>query len=162
MTNKSRSVVVPYENLVIWHLEHGADPNIPSYRGYTPLDSAPLTSSLNTVKALISHGADLQKTRALITAAESYNVNPAPVEIMALLLDHGVDIDRVEIMYDPFDATVFAGTALHRAVEKQDAERVRFLLWRGANRHVKGFKGLMALEAAEARGLRDMVDILRK
>ncbi len=85
---------------------------------------------------------------------------------MDFLLAHGVDIDRLEREFDaqgdPLYLTVFSGTALHRAVERNDAERVRFLLQRGANRHVKGLKGLTPLEAAEEYKLNDMVDILRK
>ncbi|OCK72688.1 hypothetical protein K432DRAFT_412068 [Lepidopterella palustris CBS 459.81] len=69
------------------------------------------------------------------------NANPEPIKIMAYLLDNG--------------------TALHQAVERQDAERVRFLLQRGANRNIKGFQGFTPIEAAEIMGLNEMADILR-
>ncbi|EON66585.1 hypothetical protein W97_05831 [Coniosporium apollinis CBS 100218] len=153
--------VVTDENLVKWHLEHGADPNIPSRRGFTPLDSAGYNGSFNTIKYLISHGANLQDTMALISAAASERTNSDTFEIMTFLLDHGVDIDCVERVYEPLAATVYYGTALHRAVEREDAERVRFLLQRGANRHIKGFEGVSALEVAEMRELKEMADILR-
>lgn len=147
---------------MIWHLELGADPNVPSRRGYTPLDSAPLTSSLNTVKNLVSYGGNLQDTMAMVTTASRYDLAPVVFETMAFLIDQGADIDRVEKDHlEPLAMTVYAGTALHRAVDGEDAERVRFLLQKGANRHVKGLKGLSALEVAAMRGLTEMAHILR-
>jgi ankyrin repeat protein len=89
------------------------------------------------------------------------NENPEPIRIMAYLLDSGIDINRLQRVDEPDAATPLTGTALHHAVNRRDAERVRFLLQRGANRDVKGFRGFTALEAAEAMGLNEMAEVLR-
>ncbi|KAH0555920.1 hypothetical protein GP486_006133 [Trichoglossum hirsutum] len=157
----SLSGVLKSDKLVDWHLEHGADPNLHLGRGGTPLERAAVEGSVHAVKSLMSHGARLEGSDALIAAAASMNENPEPIKIMAHLLDSGVDINRLQNVRDPDAATPLTGTALHQAVERGDAERVRFLLQRGANRDVKGFQGLTALEAAEAMRLNQMADVLR-
>lgn len=53
------------------------------------------------------------------------------------------------------------GTALHRAVESQDPERVHCLLRRGANRHIKGREGLTPLELTEVQGWSEVANVLR-
>jgi ankyrin repeat protein len=49
----------------------------------------------------------------------------------------------------PFRRLVYTGTALHRAVESEDPEHVRFLLRRGADQNIKGVMGMTPLEVAE-------------
>ncbi|KAI9766044.1 MAG: hypothetical protein M1839_005035 [Geoglossum umbratile] len=157
----SLSGVLKSDKLVDWHLEHGADPNLHTGRGGTPLERAAVEGSAHVVKSLVSHGARLEGSDVLIAAAASTNENPEPIKIMEYLLDSGVDINRLQRVHDPDAETLSTGTALHQAVGRDDAERVRFLLRKGANRDIKGFRGLTALEAAEAMGFSGVAEILR-
>ncbi|OCK73027.1 ankyrin [Lepidopterella palustris CBS 459.81] len=157
----SNSGILMSDKLTDWHLEHGADPNLHSGTRNTPLVLAAYWGSVHVVKSLVSYGAKLEGTEAVIAAAASMNENPEPIKIMAYLLDSGVDIDRLQCVDEAEATTFFTGTALHQAVEKQDVERVRFLLQRGANRNIKGFRGFTPIEAAEIMGLNEMTDILR-
>ncbi|KAH0556967.1 hypothetical protein GP486_005243, partial [Trichoglossum hirsutum] len=157
----SLSSILKSSKLTDWHLEHGADPNLHSGRGGTPLERAATGGSVHVVKSLVSHGARLEESDALIAAAASMNGSPEQIKIMSYLLDNGIDINRSERVREPDAATLLTGTALHQAVNRGIAERVRFLLQRGASRDIKGFRGLTALEAAEAKGLSEMAEILR-
>jgi ankyrin repeat protein len=76
--------------------------------------------------------------------------NPEPIKIMEYLLESRISIDHIQNVYDPAAATLSTGTALHQALERKDVERVQFLLQSGANRNIKGSRGLTALEGAEA------------
>ncbi|KAI9760178.1 MAG: hypothetical protein M1840_002595 [Geoglossum simile] len=157
----SLSGVLKSDKLADWHLEHGADPNLHNGRGGTPLERAAVEGSTHVVKSLVSHGARLEGSDVLIAAAASINENPEPINTMVYLLDSGVDINRLQTVHDPDAAPLCTGTALHQAVGRKDAERVRLLLKKGANRDIKGFRGLTALEAAEGMSFGGMAEILR-
>jgi ankyrin repeat protein len=62
---------------------------------------------------------------------------------------------------DAHQVTFYTGTALHRAVESDDPEHVRFLMRRGADRTIKGAMGMTPLEVAERKHLHEIANILR-
>ena len=154
-----------------WFLENGADPNLKSGRGFTPLEHAAIQGSLEVVKLLVGHGADVRYTPALHrAAADSVKFDgikhPGRLEIMDFLLDRGANIDLLEPEFidksgRPRQVTGFTGTPLHHAVQSEDPEHVRFLLRRGADRHIKGVMGFTPLEVAEGHHMHEIVDILR-
>lgn len=162
MTSLNCAVSSNNEKLVDWHLSHGADPNIHTGAGGTPLERAAFQTTLHIVKSLVTHGAKLHDTEALIAAAANKNRSREPIRIMEYLLDQGVDINYGQKLGNPMSDTLFRGTALHRAVESEDAERVQLLLQRGANPDIKGEHGLTPLEAAERSQFIEMAEILRK
>jgi hypothetical protein len=115
---------------------------------------------------MIAHGADLTDTSALIWATCN-DESAESIETMAFLLDAGVDINHLE---HPFTERGLplkrmdrcCGTALHHAAYNWKPEKVRFLLERGADRNIKGWKGLTALEAVQIHSAvnEDLIEVL--
>lgn len=157
-------------DVVRWLLEHGADPNIKDRRGFTALDYASYKYSLEVVKLLVQHGADVTNTSAIHGAvANSIKfapVNPGRLDIVSYLLECGANVNQLwPIMPDVYERphiTPYTGTPLHSAVEAENPESVRYLLSRGADRTIKGALGMTPLEVAESDGLDDIVAILRE
>ena len=74
------------------------------------------------------------------------------IDIIKLLLDYG---------YDPNARTTENGyTPLHNAVTANNVEAARLLLKYGANKSIKGFDGLTALDKAKKEDKRDLVMLL--
>lgn len=60
-------LVVTSEECTRWLPEHGADPNIASWNGYTALGSALESGTMATIELLESHGARFQpKSEAVV------------------------------------------------------------------------------------------------
>ena len=155
-------------DLVQWHLQHGADPNIRTRRGYTALDYAGYKYSLEVVKLLVQHGADINSTTAIhnavLNSVKFPPVNPGRLDIVAFLLDCGANINQLELTGDGFErppTTPYTGTPLHRAVESGDLEHVRYLLSRGADWSIQGAMGMTPLELAERDQLDEIEAMLR-
>ena len=160
------SAIIDNKPLVFWHLQRGADPNLPSSRGLTPLVYAAQSSTLPIIKLLITDGANVHNTIALHAAAESDEADHSGrLEIMKFLLDQGAGVNLMEPKFDSSRRrqldSMFRGTALHRAVKSKDPERVKLPLRRGVNRHMKGVEGSTPPEVAEARELKEITDLLR-
>lgn len=92
--------------LVLWHLQHGADPRIRTRRGFTALDYAGYKYSLKLVKSLVQHGADVTKTTAIHNAvANSVKfppVNPGRLDIVTYLLEYGASINQLQLTGDDY------------------------------------------------------------
>ena len=155
-------------DLVRWHLKHGADPNIITRSGYTALDFAGYKHSLEVVKLLVQHGADVTNTKAIHGAVANSTkfapVNPGRLEIVTYLLECGANINQLttttadECERPPI--TPYTGTPLHSAVEGENPESVRYLLSRGADRGIKGALGMTPLEVADRYRLEEIAAIL--
>ena len=153
-----------------WLLEHGADPSIRDCRGYTALDDASYNYSLEVVRLLVQHGADVTNTSAIHGAvANSIKfalVNPGRLDIVTCLLECGANINQLwPVMPDVYvrpHITPYTGTPLHSAVEGENPESVRYLLSRGADRSIKGYLGMTPLEVAESDGLDEIAATLRE
>ena len=157
-------------DVVRWHLEHGADPNIRTRRGFTALDFAGYKFPLEVVKLLIQHGADVTNTSA-IHGAVAYSitfppVNPGRLDIVTYLPECGANINQLEITtadeYESLPITPYTGTPLHCAVQSENPEHVSYLLSRGADRSIKGALGMTPLEVAERDHLDEMEAMLRE
>ncbi|KAK4692768.1 hypothetical protein P7C71_g4505, partial [Lecanoromycetidae sp. Uapishka_2] len=156
-------------DLIRWHLQHGADPKITTRRGYTALDYAGYKYSLEVVKLLVQHGADVSKTTAIHNAVlnpvKISPSNPGRLDIVGYLLGCGTNINQLEPTEDEHErppTTPYTGTPLHRAVQSKNPENVSYLLSRGANPSIKGAMGLTPLEVAEHDHLKEIETILRK
>lgn len=154
--------------LVRWHLEHNADPNIRTRRGYTALDYAGYEYSFEVVKLLVQYGADLTNTTAIhnavVNSVKFLPMNPDRLEVVTYLLECGANINQLEYTGDKHNLpiTPYTGTPLHRAVESRDPEHVSYLLRRGADRSIKGTMGMTPLEVAERDHLDEIVAMLRE
>ena len=71
-------------------LEHGADPNQRSDKGFTPLASASNYPSVTTIDLLISYGAKIVP-EALVAAISCRGRGGTPV--MRCLIDHGINFN---------------------------------------------------------------------
>ena len=79
-----------------WLLEHGADPNVPSYESQeTPLHRAAEQPGRTIAELLVAHGADPNRPRADGRTPYVSAVRTGNEEVAALLLEHGADQSRV-------------------------------------------------------------------
>lgn len=148
--------------LVEWHLNHGAQLELHTGPGGDPLTRAAAMSSLSIVRILIKYGASLENTDALIGATASIEHNSDVIKTMEYLLDEGLDVNHVQKLRYTDQDTIFDGTALHRAVEREDAERLQLLLDRGADPSIIGVLGKTPLEVARIFKRQAIVEILEK
>ena len=153
-------------DLVRWHLKHGADPNIITRRGYTAVDFAGYKYSLEVVKLLVRHGADVTNTWAIHGAvANSIKfsaLNPGRLDIVTYLHESGANINQLEPTADEYQRPPiipYTGTPLHRAVQSENPEHVSYLLDRGADQSIKGTLRMTPLERYQ---LDKIAAILRK
>jgi ankyrin repeat protein/uncharacterized protein YecT (DUF1311 family) len=140
-------------------IKHGADINqtaeqvqkdgsLKPIPGRTPLSSAIQYSQWERAALLISMGADVH-TQGGVFLADL--VVRAPTENVAMLLDHGVDVNARDTSGD---------TALMAAVRAGRQDRVQLLLGRGADVNVQGRMGRTALHLAVEAEDADTVRLL--
>jgi ankyrin repeat protein len=122
--------------LVLWFLDHGADPNAECERGYSPFMEAARMASLEVVQLLHRYGALPSITAPC--AAQSFV--PGRFEVLKFLLDIGTPIDAIEFEHNNMGqgSIIQMGSAINHAVcnkERNTEERekmVELLLARGA------------------------------
>lgn len=159
------SFVLKDEELVKWFLSHGADPTLAppgpgqpksslvSNPGYI-LRLAAYSSSTATIDLLLEHGARLDKSFALNSAAVKEN-NTA---MMEHLIELGADLNGFQ--GGPYVS--FQGTPLHRAIRSGRVENVRFLLEKGADPYFKDSPwGGTPLEEAERFVRPEIIELLK-
>jgi ankyrin repeat protein/uncharacterized protein YecT (DUF1311 family) len=144
----------------------------------TPLSTAIQSSQWERVALLISMGADVHTQGGSFLADLAVR---GPAEIVATLLDQGVDVNardtsgdtalmvavraglqhRVQLLLDRgADVNVrsrMGRTALHLAVEAEDTDMVRLLLARGADRSISYGEGITPLSEARTAEVRQLV-----
>ncbi|KAG6836357.1 hypothetical protein H0H93_008858 [Arthromyces matolae] len=140
--------------VIQWALDHGADPNKNRDGGlYYPLERAVSGHDLECAKVLISGGAHVKGTYALLIAARK-----GSTAIISLLLESGADIN--EIPPDKFSGSPWRGTPLHEAAKAGHPGAVQFLLDHGADPTLKDSRGKPPVELARAHGHISIVEIL--
>ncbi|KAH8689939.1 ankyrin repeat-containing domain protein [Talaromyces proteolyticus] len=118
-------------NLIRFLLQKGADPRLADrYGDRTPLQQACASRCPDGVEALLQYGADPNEGGGRLESPfQEACVAGGPVDTLRLLIDKGVDLNKVE---GPF------GTCLHTAAFCRHTEIFEYLLQRGANVHIKG------------------------
>ena len=150
--------------LLDYILSHGGDPgrspNAPASRWayvFSPLDVSAMMKDLEAARLLISHGATLERTDALIISVLSQDVEQA-----RFFIDQGVDVDFVRQEDDDWWRSGCNGGALHKAVEEGLLDMVRLLVENGADPMVQAYDGRSAMEMAHDFGNMDILETLRK
>lgn len=109
----------PWFQGLVWLLEHGADPNVPSYRKQeTPLTGIAATApKMATARALLAYGADVNQPRGDGKTPYAIAVRHGNFEMAELFKQHGAASDVLTPMEE------FLGACL-----SADAPRARALL----------------------------------
>lgn len=143
--------IVRNEELTRWFLSHGANPNAYGKPGSTILDVAAANSGPAVFELLMTHGARLEDSDALHSAAGARKNRSGRVEMMAYLLDLGMDVNAIGRREYLPSRRIGRGAPLHAAVAAQEADRIEFLLKRGADVEVRNTLGQTPLEYAIAK-----------
>ena len=153
--------VVLNQDLSRWFLSHGADPNACSKPGSTLLDVVAANSTPTVFDLFIDHGARLEDSDALISSAGERENRPGRVEMMAHLLDMGMDISAIGRRDYPPSRRMGRGTPLHAAVGARAIDRIEFLLERGTDMEKRNTLGQTPMEYAAAKGFATSEALLR-
>ncbi len=122
--------------------------------GFTPLDLAASTGSVNVTRVLLESGADANAaSRNGSTPLEDASLKGFEL-IVALLLEHGAQVNQVN--------SDSGTTALYAAAAFGRDEIVKLLLERGADPSLCGRNGKTALQAAVENGFGGAAGLLRK
>lgn len=121
-------------------LEAGADPDMPSPGGWTPMALATFNGDVETVRLLLAFGARADG-RALRDALQF-----GQPRILRLLLENGVRFPKPD--------------SLHAAAAMGDIDRVRELLEEWADPNAETVDGLKALSAAVGAGHVEIASVL--
>ncbi|TVY44737.1 Ankyrin repeat and KH domain-containing protein [Lachnellula subtilissima] len=170
--------------LLQWFLEHGADPNLGKQRNHrdrmgtsdtdscAALATAAAAGSLEAVRLLLDAGAQVQNGAPLHSAAgacppgtpagaqlnagviSSQVFDTSRIPVMALLVDHGADINQAEDSHYVLAQYPIVYAAMAGAVE-----RVKWLLAHGADPEAQGGFG-SAIDYAKWRGSTEMKRVL--
>lgn len=128
--------------MVQWFLAHGASPKLGPPGSV--LNATAGIGTPATFQPLLQHGASLSRGEAVRAAARS-SEDAGRISMLTYLLDVlGLEVD-------PPDENVNGqlGTPIHWAIRSGGLEKVRFLVWKGANLQRRNRMGFTPLEEAE-------------
>jgi ankyrin repeat protein len=145
--------------LAAYLLTHGANPNSDlQTRIYQPLALAARNpnDSVEMIELFITHGAQIDRSGALIVAAQYGNL-----EAVRCLISHGANVNLIRWT----DAIIFTRpnqveSALHRAVKGGHEAVVALLLEKGADMSLEDANGKTALDVARELEKDSMVRLL--
>lgn len=109
---------------------------------YRPLAKAAQKNSVEMIELFIKHGAEVDRSGALIVAAEHGNL-----EAVQCLVSHGANIDLIRMSdTELYTRTNQEESALHKAIKAGHEHVVVFLMERGAQLDLRNHEGMAALE----------------
>lgn len=147
-------------------LDHGADPDARCRMGMTPLSIAMQYAPFSIIRMLLVRTSAPQNGQLLHHAARRTSRDSGAV--VDLVLQHCKQLNVNDIMYHnhafsfEIRKCVGLGTALHEAAITGTSDRVRVLISRGADITIRDTRGQTALEAAEASGNYEVLNLLRQ
>ncbi|KAF2676068.1 ankyrin [Lentithecium fluviatile CBS 122367] len=146
------------KDLLIWLLEHGANPNTRSRRTKgsmlterNPLTSASISEDTFGLDILLHYGAVMDDL-ALFATIEA-RLQKDRVRHVKILLDHGANVNKWTRKW---------GTPLHYAVQRNRKDIVRYLLERGADLKTRDLLQETPSETAVRYGRTELLEILSK
>lgn len=132
-------------------LKLGADPNARDWRHSTPLlRSIARAGSIDLVKLLLTHGAEVNTTSKAMNPPLDQAVTSKRIDIARLLIAAGADAHRVEI----------AGSVLHTAIATHDADICREVITWGMDLESENAIGQSPLSMAIICGRHDVIRVL--
>ncbi|KAJ5223645.1 hypothetical protein N7468_008187 [Penicillium chermesinum] len=150
------------EDMTLWLLDHGADPNKQCSIDLTPLSYAVEQASLSIVKLLLDRGGDVHKGQLLHHAVERQT---DIIEVLGILLERGAPLNSkmYENHYPSWRLYYFMGlgTALHKAAELGKADVVRYLVDQGADVGIKDATNRSAMDWAALNNHQEIVELLQ-
>ncbi|KAK1818423.1 hypothetical protein LTR12_007220 [Friedmanniomyces endolithicus] len=128
------TLAVHDEDLVIWLLSKGADPNVQDAWAETPLSRAVGLGSYGVIDRLLDAGADIKQGAPLHMSLRIQDEAEC-IRLMERLLSLGAPVDKYQgensIMWER--VAFQRGTALHLACRKGNTGAIRLLLAHGAD-----------------------------
>ncbi|XP_063168598.1 B-cell lymphoma 3 protein [Candoia aspera] len=149
------AVITAQPSLVKLLLSHRASPMVLDRNGQTALHLACEHGSHRCLQELLDGSPtplDLEARNFEGFTPLHLAVGASSRDIVLALLDHGADVDAVDIKS--------GRSPLLHAVENNNLDRVELLLQHGANINAQSYGGNTALHAASGRGLLDMLRLL--
>ncbi|KAF6237775.1 hypothetical protein HO173_003976 [Letharia columbiana] len=143
--------------LATYLLDHGADVNRDlQNRVYRPLAKAAEKNSVAMIELFIRYGAQMDRSGALIVAAEHGNL-----EAVRCLVSHGADINLIRKSdTDLYMKTGEEDSALHKAVRGGHEDVVAFLVESGARLGLRDHQGNDALMMAVKMNSAELFQII--
>ena len=152
--------VLGNERVTRWFLENGANANFGKI-GSTLLDVAAANATTQVFDLLVAHGARIEESDALHSAAGERENKPGRVDMMTHLLGMGFNVNAIGRRDYPPGRKIGRGTPLHAAMAPQQTERIDLLLRHGADTEVKNTLGQTPLEYTVEKGFRRSENFLR-
>jgi ankyrin repeat protein len=161
------SLVLDKHELVVWFLDHGADPNAECKIGVSPFMEATSKASLEIVQLLHRHGA---RPGITATCAAQSSV-PGRFEVLKYLLDIGTPIDAIDFEHNAIGqaSIIQLGPAINHAVcnketnTKEKEKMIELLLARGARTDIPDyFFKRTAVDLAMEYGTSKTIEMMRK
>uniref|UniRef100_A0A8C6Y1Q3 B-cell lymphoma 3 protein n=1 Tax=Naja naja TaxID=35670 RepID=A0A8C6Y1Q3_NAJNA len=149
------AVIIAQPSLVKLLLSHGASPMVLDRHGQSALHLACEHSSLRCLQELLKGNLvtlDLEARNFEGFTPLHLAVASLSRDMVLALLDHGADVDAVDMKS--------GRSPLLHAVENNNLDMVELLLQHGANVNAQSYGGNTALHTASGRGLLDMLRLL--
>ncbi|XP_062996328.1 B-cell lymphoma 3 protein [Elgaria multicarinata webbii] len=149
------AVITAQPTLVKLLMSHGASPMVLDRNGQTALHLASEHASLHCLQELLDGRPgplDLEARNFEGFTSLHVAVGTSNRDVVLTLLEHGADVDAVDIKS--------GRSPLLHAVENNNLEMVELLLQHGANVNAQSYGGNTALHAASGRGLLDTLRLL--
>ncbi|KAF1951327.1 ankyrin [Byssothecium circinans] len=152
------------EEMVVWLLDHGADPNSRCDWDFTPTSYAMYAAPLKTIDYLFQRGANPLCGQLLHHAV--LRDKPDALEVVRRIVEKGAPINEIKYEKDPktyIEREPFGlGTPLHRAAEFGKLDIVEYLLEMGADPLKLDSKGRTPRFWAEKKGFAEVVRALEE